>query len=393
MMMMIQGSLTLVVLLLQLLAKGTLAFLPVCRSTSDASIVRTSVTTSSASCCSCWRSANHRSAGQQQQQRESPSVRSTKLMAHQERRQHKSRTNVLDPAPSGGALDGDIECTTGSIRRQQAKRKCDDNDYADESFVMAMVKRTSNIAPTPQLAAATTTLAATAAITAAFSSVTSAFALDLRSLGSVANLTPETFQPVCGASDGFYRFLQQGSVTLIGSENYDQYKPLIAGGLLRVRLELCVVESFLNEAVVPFIRDNGLSWVLPLHETVETFIAGAVFAFATTFVFIGSTKILTVIVTYTDFLFGLPARLVGGFAFDRAQNKPVTFDVGIGRFKTRVVGPSEEELDNLQPLDITKQSIPTVIVLLLSGTVNYFGKGLGVRCFLAQKQKQRRRRS
>jgi hypothetical protein len=206
--------------------------------------------------------------------------------------------------------------------------------------------------------------------------------LNLSSFGNNINLTPETFQPVCGASDGFYRFLQQSSVTLIGNENYDQYKPLIAGGLLRVRLELCVVESFLNEAVVPFIRDNGLSWVLPWHETVETFIAGAIFAFATTFVFIGSTKILTVIVTYTDFLFGLPARLLGGFAFDRAQSKPVTFDVGFGPFKTRVVGPSEEELANQAPIDITKQSIPTVLLLFLSGAVNYFGKGLGVRCRL-----------
>lgn len=223
------------------------------------------------------------------------------------------------------------------------------------------------------------TVPTAAAVATLATTVDSALAksMDLKSLSSV-NMTPETFQPVCSTSDGFYRFLQQSSVSLIGSENYDQYKPLIAGGLLRVRLELCVVESFLNEAVVPFIRDNGVSWVLPIHETVETFIAGVVFAFATTFVFIGSTKILTIIITYTDFLFGLPARLLGGFAFDRAQNKPITFDIGFGRFKSRVVGPSEEKISEMDSLDITKESIPTVIVLVISGAINYFGKGLGV---------------
>ena len=34
------------------------------------------------------------------------------------------------------------------------------------------------------------------------------------------------------------------------------------------------------EAIVPFVKENGLSWVLPLHETVETFLAGVIFAVA-----------------------------------------------------------------------------------------------------------------
>ena len=76
-----------------------------------------------------------------------------------------------------------------------------------------------------------------------------------------------------------------------------EYAPLIAGGLLRVRLELCVVESFFYEAIIPFIKENGLSWVLPFHETVETFLAGTVFAVATNFILIGSTKIVTVLAT------------------------------------------------------------------------------------------------
>ena len=108
---------------------------------------------------------------------------------------------------------------------------------------------------------------------------------------------PSSFTPVCAASDSFYRVLQGTAQTIVGKENFVEYGPLIASGLLRVRLELCVVESFFNEAVGPFINQNGLSWVLPLHETVETFLAGTVFALATTFILVGSTKLLTVIFT------------------------------------------------------------------------------------------------
>ena len=79
-----------------------------------------------------------------------------------------------------------------------------------------------------------------------------------------------------------------------------------------MRLELCVVESFFYEAIIPFIKENGLSWILPLHETVETFLAGTIFAIASNFILIGSTKIITVIFTYADVFFGLPLRIVGG---------------------------------------------------------------------------------
>jgi hypothetical protein len=126
---------------------------------------------------------------------------------------------------------------------------------------------------------------------------------------------PSTFQPVCGASDSVYRGLQGIVQLMVGEASYREYSPLIAGSLLRVRLELCVVESFFNEAIAPFIRERGLSWVLPLHETVETFIAGVVFAVATNFILIGSTKIITVLVTYTDVFVGLPIRLVSGVAW------------------------------------------------------------------------------
>lgn len=122
-----------------------------------------------------------------------------------------------------------------------------------------------------------------------------ATAVSLQDAGYLENsLDPKLFQPVCPASDGFYRAAQTIVVGTVGAENYKEYAPLIAGGLLRVRLELCVVESFFYEAIIPFIKENGLSWVLPLHETVETFLAGTIFAVASNFILIGSTKLLTV---------------------------------------------------------------------------------------------------
>jgi len=134
-------------------------------------------------------------------------------------------------------------------------------------------------------------------------------------------LDPSKFQPVCPASDGFYRFGQSLVVGVVGQEGYKEYAPLIAGGLLRVRLELCVVESFFYEAIIPFIRDNGLSWVLPLHETVETFLAGTVFAVATNFILLGSTKIITVLATYADIFLGFPFRVVGGVGWRRLEDR------------------------------------------------------------------------
>ena len=136
--------------------------------------------------------------------------------------------------------------------------------------------------------------------------------------GSIASSTfdPRNFQPVCGVSDAVYRTLQATALSVVGKQNYEDYAPLIAGGILRVRLELCVLESFVYEAVLPFVKEKGLSWVLPLHETVETFLAGTVFAIATNFILLGSTKIVAVLVAYTDLLFGLPARLLGSLGWN-----------------------------------------------------------------------------
>ena len=122
---------------------------------------------------------------------------------------------------------------------------------------------------------------------------------------------PTQFQPVCPASDKIYQILKGTANTLVGSENVVEYGPLIASVLLRVRLELCVLESFLYEAVIPFVRQKGFSWVLPLHETVETFIAGTIFAVASNFILLGSTKIIAVLLIYADTLTGMPTRFIG----------------------------------------------------------------------------------
>lgn len=143
----------------------------------------------------------------------------------------------------------------------------------------------------------------------------------IKSAISQAALDPSTFQPVCPASDGLYRFGQGLVLTVVGADNYKEYAPLIAGGLLRVRLELCVVESFVYEAVIPFVKEKGLTWILPLHETVETFLAGVIFAVASNFILIGSTKIVTVIATYADVLFGFPFRVIGGVGWRSLEDK------------------------------------------------------------------------
>lgn len=203
---------------------------------------------------------------------------------------------------------------------------------------------------------------------------------------STGDFNPDSFRPVCSASDSFYRFLQGSTRAVVGDENFSEYGPLIAGGLLRIRLELCVVESFFNEAVGPFIKENGLSWILPWHETVETFIAGSIFALATTFILVGSTKLIQIIAFYGDLIVGAPCRLLGGFFFDRARGEPVTLDVSFfGFFKTRLVGPpvdfKEEEkrkkaggVVEEKLLDLDKVEAKDFPLLVVSGGVKLVGE-------------------
>lgn len=209
--------------------------------------------------------------------------------------------------------------------------------------------------------------AAAVPLTALASEAAAASSRDLLSAGS---LNPANFNPVCPASDTFYRGLQGGTQAIVGDEAFVEYGPLIAGGLLRIRLELCVVESFFNEAVGPFIEKNGLSWILPLHETVESFLAGVIFSLASTFILVGSTKIVSVIFIYIDIFLGLPSRVFGGFLFDRARGKPVTLDIGFGPFKTRVIGPGEVDEDTL----IQNAGPFAFVVVLISGFVKLVGE-------------------
>eukprot|EP00536_Pseudo-nitzschia_multiseries_P013291 jgi/Psemu1/211189/e_gw1.557.44.1 len=231
------------------------------------------------------------------------------------------------------------------------------------------------------VAATTTTILGLAALSEAANAISMPKEL-------TQSFDPNSFVPVCAASDGFYRLLQSTAQTVVGKENFIEYGPLIASGLLRVRLELCVVESFFNEAVGPFISQNGLSWVLPLHETVETFLAGTVFALATTFILVGSTKLLTVIFTYADFFVGGPLRLFGGFFFDRARGKPVILDVGLGPFKTRVIGPKDVEGEDGDgkkkdskfdySVDFGSVSGAELPVVIASGGLKFVGQSIGV---------------
>lgn len=251
-------------------------------------------------------------------------------------------------------------------------------NLSDESFSqkLTLEKKLSHRGEYSSLK--TTGLAATGFMTALTAAADTAQAAADKAIFSQGQLDPSTFQPVCPASDGFYRFLQSSTAAVVGPDSFVEYGPLIAGGLLRVRLELCVVESFFQEAVVPFINRNGLSWILPLHETVETFLAGTIFALAATFILIGSTKLVSVIVFFTDLIFGGPARLFGGFFYDRARGKPVTLDLGLGPFKTRVIGPPDEDIENnkVDPLD---RGTGEVVVIALSGAVKYAGEFLKVR--------------
>ena len=163
-----------------------------------------------------------------------------------------------------------------------------------------------------RVAAAVTTSVGLVYVLASIFSINSlgvSFAVDTPDMVNLFD--PKQFNPVCPSSDGVYSVLKNGANFVVGPENVVQYGPLIASVLLRIRLELCVLESFVYEAIVPFVQKKGLSWVLPLHETVETFVAGTIFAAASNFILLGSTKILTVLFVYFDALTGFPARNIG----------------------------------------------------------------------------------
>jgi len=170
------------------------------------------------------------------------------------------------------------------------------------------------------------------AVTAAFVGVLQPLAAQAMTAGQTKAqfdmFDPSQFQPVCPGSDGVYNILKFSANSLVGADNVVEYGPLIASVLLRVRLELCVLESFIYEAVVPFVRTKGISWILPLHETVETVLAGTIFAVASNFILLGSTKILSVLFIYADAVTGMPTRFLGGQAKKNLKGVPSTVGAG-----------------------------------------------------------------
>ena len=84
---------------------------------------------------------------------------------------------------------------------------------------------------------------------------------------TVAAFDPAKFTPVCTASDAIYSGAQQSIAVIVGPKVFEEYAPLIAGGLLRVRLELCVVESFFGEGGTPFCPKKRPQLGLTFHET------------------------------------------------------------------------------------------------------------------------------
>jgi len=119
------------------------------------------------------------------------------------------------------------------------------------------------------------------------------------------------FSPVCPASDGVFRVGQRAAQNLAGDENIENYRPLINDVLIRVRTELCVLESFVRETAVPFVKEKGVGWVLPKRETSETYLAGVVFMLGANFILLGSTKVVAIMAIYHDLSLGLATRLFG----------------------------------------------------------------------------------
>ena len=157
-----------------------------------------------------------------------------------------------------------------SARRTLTKERplqLQEEDFDDEKTLLLPNDETVSQHSSSSSLATTLGVTAATAVTVWTAATEQAAAAGIISSGS---LDPKSFAPVCSVSDGFYRFLQSATVSLVGEDSFVEYGPLIAGGLLRIRLELCVIESFFNEAVGPFIAQKGISWILPLLSMLST---------------------------------------------------------------------------------------------------------------------------
>jgi hypothetical protein len=54
-----------------------------------------------------------------------------------------------------------------------------------------------------------------------------------------------------------FRGGQRLAINIAGDQNIEDYRPLINDVLIRVRTELCVLESFIRETAIPFIQVCG----------------------------------------------------------------------------------------------------------------------------------------
>lgn len=185
-------------------------------------------------------------------------------------------------------------------------------------------------------------------------------------------LTPQTFQPVCPAADNLYRVLQAIGDGVVATEAGQEYRPLMIEVFLRVRLEICVLESFVYEAIVPFIQRKGLSWILPLHETLDTVIAGVVFALSLNFLLFGATKILAVLSIYHDFLLGTPLRFIGFAVYpEAAKEEPLPF---ISINWPGKDGPQTASQQKKMAEEIASKEPPNIGLAAVGG----FSKGYGI---------------
>lgn len=221
-----------------------------------------------------------------------------------------------------------------------------------------------DLAPPAELQLAAFAAPAAAALLAGFSAAGSALAQQPQ------DLTPDTFRPVCPASDGLYNGGKGIADALLGSEGAE-YRPLAIEALLRVRLEICVLESFVYEAIVPFVQRKGLGWILPFHETIDTVIAGTVFAVALNFILFGTTKILAVLSIYHDFLLGAPLRLIG---FAILPEKQVKKDPPLIQINWPGMAPPPEQ----EPEEQEERPPPPAPLAIFGGVCKAYGVFAGI---------------
>jgi hypothetical protein len=60
------------------------------------------------------------------------------------------------------------------------------------------------------------------------------------------------------------------------------------------------------------VEHAQLGWILPLHETSETYLAGVVFMVGANFILLGSTKVVAILSIYHDLALGVPTRALAG---------------------------------------------------------------------------------